>query len=153
MAALLITVLILVGSFLAGIAGNVIASELYDRLPTLAHWLIRRAVARLPLQYRARYREEWCAHLEQCRGHVNKIRHALGCFLGARSVAASQIIPWEISEIGEFRHVVLVESEGGGGFSLRIASGLGAESDYLMFRSEMSWFLSVHDNASQNIFT
>ncbi len=56
------------GSFLVRIVGNLLASELYDCAPSLAHWLIDRAVNSLAEQKRARYREEWYAHLDECPG-------------------------------------------------------------------------------------
>src|SRR5262245_35029289 len=80
---LLIAFSLMVGVFLVGIFGNLVSSELYDRLPQLAGWLIRIAVKRLPENQRARFEEEWMAHLEECPGKLGRFIHAAGCFLGA----------------------------------------------------------------------
>ena len=47
-----------------GVAGSLLASELYAWSPRLVRWLVARAVARLPDAERDRYREEWSAHVE-----------------------------------------------------------------------------------------
>lgn len=70
----------IVGTFLVGVAGSLIASELYDRAPTFARWILMRACMRLPKQSRDRYSEEWLSHLAECQGKVGKLLHAIGCF-------------------------------------------------------------------------
>ena len=79
----LIAALLVVAAFLIGILGNLIASELYDRAPSFAHWLLDRAVSRLGDEKRARYREEWFAHLDDCPGKLAKVTHAFGCLWSA----------------------------------------------------------------------
>jgi hypothetical protein len=72
----LIGPIVIVGSFLVGVIGNLIAAELYDR--ALAQWIVRRAATRLSLNDRERYREEWLSHLEDCDGKITQIMHAVG---------------------------------------------------------------------------
>ena len=73
--------LIVIGSFIMGIAGNMIASELYDSSPSLARWLISQAAECLPQHERSRRDEEWLADNNDCPGKVGKIVHALGYFV------------------------------------------------------------------------
>lgn len=54
------------------------ASELYDRIPDLANWIVRKAASRLPEQDRIRREEEWLAHAADCRGSLQKLIHAIG---------------------------------------------------------------------------
>jgi len=68
---------------IGGLALNILASDLYDRCPRLARWLMERAVARLPADMRDRYREEWEAHLLDCPTKLDQVRHALGVWWGA----------------------------------------------------------------------
>lgn len=83
----LIALLILVVTVVAGVAGNLIASELYDQCPRLAKRLLDDAVSKLPYDQQARYREEWSAHLEECVGKMGKLWHAAGCLFSARALA------------------------------------------------------------------
>ena len=53
-----IAVIWVIGAFIIAICGNLIASEIYDWVPSIARWLIKRAVDRLPNSERDRYREE-----------------------------------------------------------------------------------------------
>jgi hypothetical protein len=76
----------IVGSVLGAIAGNLIASELYELAPTLARWLVRRAVLRLNKHQRERYEEEWTAHLDDCAGSASKLLHGLGCLICSRAL-------------------------------------------------------------------
>ena len=66
--------------FLMSIIGNLIASQLYETLPSVAKWLIARAAARLTIKNRDRYSEEWLSHLSRCDGNLAKFFHAVGCF-------------------------------------------------------------------------
>lgn len=88
---IMIAILIVIGSFAAGIAGNMLANELYDQAPSFARWLIDRAVMQLPDDQRDRYREEWLAHLDELPGSLGKLCHAFDCSLrAARRVATEQ---------------------------------------------------------------
>ena len=87
----MIAVLIVIVSFAASIAGNMLANELYDQAPSFARWLIDRAVMQLPDDQRDRYREEWVAHLNELPGSLAKLCHALDFNLrAARRVAIEQ---------------------------------------------------------------
>lgn len=83
----IVALLVLLGSAIGSIASNLIASELYDRAPSIAAWLIEHAVRRLPEHERDRYREEWLAHLDEYPGKLSHVWHSLGCFFGASAVA------------------------------------------------------------------
>ncbi len=76
---LLILFSVLVGSAIAGIVGNMIASELYDRAPMLARWIVNRAVRHVPQEHQERYEEEWLSHLDDCEGKISQVFHACGC--------------------------------------------------------------------------
>jgi hypothetical protein len=80
---------LLIGSAISSIVGNIIASDLYDRFPSLALWLIKRAISVLPEQDASRYREEWLSHLDECPSNIGKLSHAIGCWYGARRLAAT----------------------------------------------------------------
>src|SRR2546426_38312 len=82
-----IAVVLFLGSVIGSIAGNMIASELYDWAPTLARWTIERAVARLPKNSRTRYREEWLADNNDHAGKIGKVCHALGCYFASTRLA------------------------------------------------------------------
>jgi|SRR5271156_3208240 len=72
-------------AILLGTIGSFIAAEIYVTAPKLALRLIDKAVLRLPEHERDRYREEWCAHLNDCPGSLGKLRHAPACYLVAAS--------------------------------------------------------------------
>ena len=67
--------------FVAGIIGNLIASEAYDWLQRIAEWLIKRAVARLPVDEQDRYREDWLSHLEVYPGKFSKLLNAIVLYI------------------------------------------------------------------------
>ncbi len=83
----LIAVLLFILSVLIAVACNMLASELYDRAASFAHYLIDRAANRLPSHARERYREEWLAHLNDCPGKLSKLWHALGVTLSVHRVS------------------------------------------------------------------
>jgi hypothetical protein len=80
-------ILIFVALFMVGIFGNLIASDLYDRCPSIARWIVSYAVLRLPESDRARYHEEWCAHIDECSSNLGMVWHALGCPFAAGKLA------------------------------------------------------------------
>jgi uncharacterized protein YjiS (DUF1127 family) len=83
----LLSLIIAIGSLIAGFLGKLLASELADWIPSLARHLVDRAVSRLPAQERDRYREEWYAHINDCPGKLGKVWHAVGCLAGSRVIA------------------------------------------------------------------
>lgn len=86
-------VVALLTAAVTSIVGNMVANELYDRLPSLAEWLVKRAASRLPKHAIDRYREEWRAHLSECEGKLGKVLHAAGCFIAVRRVCAEAAKP------------------------------------------------------------
>jgi hypothetical protein len=78
--------LLFVGSVIGSIMGNMIASELYDRAPSVAEWLVKRAALRLLKWKRPRFEEEWLAHLDECSGKLSRVLHGLGCILASQKL-------------------------------------------------------------------
>jgi hypothetical protein len=72
-------VLSMIGVAIVGFIGNILAHDFCERAPALARWLITIATRWLPPTNRARYAEEWAAHLAECAGVCAKLRHAFGC--------------------------------------------------------------------------
>lgn len=89
----LIALLFAIFAFVVGVAGNLIANEIYDRAPSIAIWLVDRAASRLPDSERVRYSEEWRAHLEECPGKLGQLCHAISCLLGAHALAEELCAP------------------------------------------------------------
>lgn len=84
----LIAVLVLFGSLLFAIVGNMISNELYNCVPSCTRWLIERAVARAPDKFRDRYREQWLADNKDWQGgKLAKLCHAFGCCLAVYLIA------------------------------------------------------------------
>jgi hypothetical protein len=79
----LIGLFALIGSFLAGFFGHVLAHDFCEFTPRMCQKLIERAVSLLPEGDRDRYREEWLSHLNECAGVIKKFEHAGSCVLGA----------------------------------------------------------------------
>jgi hypothetical protein len=77
----------LLTTIVLGIVGSLIAAELTARSGSLAEWLIRLAVKRLPESEQSRFHEEWQAHLAQCSSNLTKIWHSVGCYIGSIEVA------------------------------------------------------------------
>jgi hypothetical protein len=78
----------LIGSFLAGFFGHVVAHDFCEFTPKMCRRLIEHAASLLPEADRARYTEEWLAHLDECLGVIQKFRHAGTCVLGARRLGS-----------------------------------------------------------------
>lgn len=68
------------------VVASLIACEIYAQAEPWSRLLIGRAVRRLPHECRERYREEWLAHLYECRGNLKKLIHASACFFCAGTV-------------------------------------------------------------------
>lgn len=105
---IVIGALVLLGSAIGSIAGNMLASELYDRAPLFAVSLIEHAVKRLPEHEQERYREEWLAHLNEHHGKLGKVWHALGCVVGralvAQALASDQRLKSRKSDEEDWTH-------------------------------------------------
>jgi hypothetical protein len=72
---------------LIGAASRIVVGELGAHVEPTARWIIDKAVERLPVDERARFREEWTAHLNETPGSFRKLLHALGCCLAASALA------------------------------------------------------------------
>ena len=71
------------------IVGPMLVGEFVDWLPWVGKRLIRQAARRLPLQYRARYEEEWQAEFEVFPGgKLTKLLFGLRIYANARSTGA-----------------------------------------------------------------
>jgi hypothetical protein len=69
-----------------GALSRIMAGELSAH--ALARWIVEYAAARLPMDVRFRFREEWLAHLEETPGALRKLWHSVGCFVAAGKVAS-----------------------------------------------------------------
>lgn len=63
-------------------------AELKAWTPSLTEWIVRVAVARLPIEERERFAEEWTSHIADVPGQIGKIAVALGSILAAVRMAA-----------------------------------------------------------------
>ena len=75
-------------SVLCPIICNIIASELYDRAPSIADWIINHEANHLPIDVQDRYREEWMAHFDECPGKLSKLIQAMWIGLAACRLSA-----------------------------------------------------------------
>ena len=78
-----LTTFLAIGAVLAGLLGKLLASEVQDWLPALAHRLIKFASARLVPSDRARHLEEWIADNNDYPGKLGKLVHAIGCIVAS----------------------------------------------------------------------
>lgn len=78
-----LTTFFAIGAVLAGLLGKLLASEVQDWLPALAHRLIKFASARLASSDRARHLEEWIADNNDYPGSLGKLVHAIGCIIAS----------------------------------------------------------------------
>jgi hypothetical protein len=62
------------------IIGNVVAAEIYQNLPALALWMVRRAADRLPPEQRASVGQAWIEDQTKIAGYLARIGHALECW-------------------------------------------------------------------------
>ncbi|MCW6512281.1 hypothetical protein [Lichenifustis flavocetrariae] len=69
-----------------GLILNILATDVYERCPWIAAWILERAVKRLPDDKRARYREEWASHLADCTTKLDQIWHAAGSWWSVGSI-------------------------------------------------------------------
>ncbi len=75
------------------IASRLLADEIKAKLPTLTSWVAQRAVNRLPVEQRDRFREEWEAHLDETTGDVSRLLEACGFLF-----SAYRTTPWYVPE-------------------------------------------------------
>jgi hypothetical protein len=68
---------------LIGVAGSLVAAELWARADLMAQWLVRGAVRRLPRNKRERRLEEWLADLHDVPSAFGKLSWAIGCHWAA----------------------------------------------------------------------
>jgi hypothetical protein len=70
---IVISIFTIVGTFFAGVFGNVVAHDFCQGTPRLCRQLIARAVKILPKpEQQERYSEEWLAHLAECTGVIQQ---------------------------------------------------------------------------------
>jgi hypothetical protein len=75
-----------------GAVASLIASEAYANAPKWASRLIQKAVLRLPDHARARYHEEWLAHMEECPGNLQKVWHGMSCCYFASPALSKSLV-------------------------------------------------------------
>jgi hypothetical protein len=72
--------------FVGAILLRLLTSEIQDWLPTVSHWIIARAAARLPKYQRTRHFEEWLADNNSFPGRITKLLHAIGCIRASQKL-------------------------------------------------------------------
>jgi hypothetical protein len=82
----LIATLTIVGTFAAGVIGNIVAHDFCQFTPKICRRLIERAVRVLPVKQREQRLEEWLAHLNDCVSVTEQFNHAITCVFGARKL-------------------------------------------------------------------
>jgi hypothetical protein len=82
------------GSAIVAILGNMIASEFYDRCPSWAARIISCAASKLRRLDQERYREEWLAHLGESTGNITKLMHATGCYVASIRLNNRHLPTW-----------------------------------------------------------
>jgi hypothetical protein len=73
---------------------HILALDIHGHAPAFAARLVALAVRLLPPEQRARYQEEWFAHLDEAPGALAKLAHALGCLRAAHGVAKATRPAW-----------------------------------------------------------
>jgi hypothetical protein len=81
------------GHFLAAFFGKLAADEVKAWLPRIAHYIVRRAVTRLPVELQDRYLEEWQAYVNDVPGDLSKLLEACGFLVASRKLAGKR---WQI---------------------------------------------------------
>ena len=70
-----------------GSFASLVAAELSAHAEPASRAIVERAVRRLPVSERARWREEWLAHLNETPGAIRKLLHGAECHIAALSIA------------------------------------------------------------------
>ncbi|WP_376702516.1 hypothetical protein RQ479_21225 [Mesorhizobium sp. ISC25] len=82
----LYSILTLIGA----VTVNLIASEIYDRVPLWTWKLVAAAAKGVPAKKRARYAEQWLADLNDVHGNFHKLAFGLNCFRAARVISKNR---------------------------------------------------------------
>jgi hypothetical protein len=76
------------------LAITLIGAELIAYAPSVAKWLVGRAVRRLRPEDQERFAEEWLAHAEELPGAVGKLLHGASCYVrAARRISQERYKP------------------------------------------------------------
>jgi Bacterial sugar transferase len=78
--------LIFIAGIISATLSRVLADEFKAWNPALVQYLIRRAVARLSVDQRPRFEEEWTSHINDIPGDVGKFLTAFGFLSAARKM-------------------------------------------------------------------
>jgi hypothetical protein len=70
-------------AIVSAVVVRVVSNDISDNAPAFAKKLIRGAVKRLPAGERDRCEEEWLAHLDERKGTIPKLCHAVECHWAA----------------------------------------------------------------------
>jgi len=123
----LIGLFAMIGSFFAGVFGNILAHDVCQLCPRMCRRLIDRAVRILPESDRARYSEEWLSHLNDCPGVFAQFSHASSCIIGA----------YRLNRVKPPYQVLRIEYKGIGYVEVNYPTAM-------LFKSIMLWVGSTH---------
>jgi hypothetical protein len=84
---------------IAAAASRQLADEFKAWTPWIIERLIKRAVRKLPEDWRDRFEEEWLSHIHETPGEVGKLMAALGFLFAARQMSSPIIIPRRFLDI------------------------------------------------------
>jgi hypothetical protein len=79
-------ILTILTSLVPSVLAKLLTDEIKAWIPRLNHWLLARAVGRLPQKYRGRYAEEWEAVLLDVPGDLGRIFYSLGLLRAAKGI-------------------------------------------------------------------
>ena len=83
---LLIGFFALIGAFVSGFVGHLVAHDFVEFAPRLTRSLIERAALKLPKALRERYCEEWLSHSAELTTLSERTAHIFGCFISAYKI-------------------------------------------------------------------
>src|SRR5947209_20076049 len=79
-------VLGVIGAILIPVTARVLGDDVKEWLPWITKRLVQRAVSRLPDEERARFEEEWWAHINELPGNLAKAYAAWGCLSASKAI-------------------------------------------------------------------
>jgi lipopolysaccharide/colanic/teichoic acid biosynthesis glycosyltransferase len=74
------------GAILIPVTARVVGDDVKEWLPWITQRLVERAVSQLPDEERARFEEEWWAHINELPGNLAKVYAAWGCLSASKAI-------------------------------------------------------------------
>lgn len=122
-----------IAAAVTAVGTHFVAHDLYRAAPAHLRRLLDHAVKLLPEADRARYQEEWLAHLQGCDSILSKFRHAFECWLVARKLGRI-IERRELQAPNAIEFVITTKSKGKMTISMDAVTAL----PFLMLMREVS---------------